>query len=53
MTTAPALFLKGGVIQQAVNFFSFSADVYDQVRPAMDLAEHRIHIDAVDRKSVV
>jgi D-3-phosphoglycerate dehydrogenase / 2-oxoglutarate reductase len=31
--------LKGGVIQQAVNFFSFSADVYDQVRPAMDLAE--------------
>ena len=31
--------LKGGVIQQAVNFFSFSADVYDQVRPAMDLAD--------------
>ena len=31
--------LKGGVIQQAVNFFSFTADVYDQVRPAMDLAE--------------
>jgi D-3-phosphoglycerate dehydrogenase len=31
--------LKGGVIQQAVNFFAFSADVYDQVRPAMDLAE--------------
>ena len=32
-------FLKGGVIQQAVNFFSLSGDVYDQVRPAMDLAE--------------
>lgn len=32
-------FLKGGLIQQAVNFFSFSSDVYDQVRPAMDLAE--------------
>jgi D-3-phosphoglycerate dehydrogenase len=31
--------LKGGVIQQAVNFFSFSADVFDHVRPAMDLAE--------------
>jgi D-3-phosphoglycerate dehydrogenase len=31
--------LKGGVIQQAVNFFAFSADVYDQVRPAMDLAD--------------
>jgi len=31
--------LKGGVIQQAVNFFAFSADVYDQVRPAMDLVE--------------
>lgn len=31
--------LKGGVIQQAVNFFSFTADVYDRVRPAMDLAE--------------
>jgi D-3-phosphoglycerate dehydrogenase len=32
-------FLKGGVIQQAVNFFSLSSDLYDQVRPAMDLAE--------------
>jgi D-3-phosphoglycerate dehydrogenase / 2-oxoglutarate reductase len=32
-------YLKGGVIQQAVNFFSLSGDVYDQVRPAMDLAE--------------
>jgi D-3-phosphoglycerate dehydrogenase len=32
-------FLKGGVIQQAVNFFSLSGDLYDQVRPAMELAE--------------
>jgi D-3-phosphoglycerate dehydrogenase len=32
-------FLLGGVIQQAVNFFSLSGDLYDQVRPAMDLAE--------------
>jgi D-3-phosphoglycerate dehydrogenase len=32
-------FLKGGVIQQAVNFFSLSVDLYDQVRPAMELAE--------------
>lgn len=32
-------FLKGGLIQQAVNFFSFSSDLYDQVRPAMELAE--------------
>jgi D-3-phosphoglycerate dehydrogenase / 2-oxoglutarate reductase len=32
-------FLKGGVIQQAVNFFSLSGDLYDQVKPAMDLAE--------------
>jgi D-3-phosphoglycerate dehydrogenase len=32
-------YLKGGLIQQAVNFFSLSGDVYDQVRPAMDLAE--------------
>lgn len=32
-------FLKGGVIQQAVNFFQLSLDVFDQVRPAMDLAE--------------
>jgi D-3-phosphoglycerate dehydrogenase len=31
-------FLKGGVIQQAVNFFSLSGDLYDQVKPAMDLA---------------
>ncbi len=31
-------FLKGGVISQAVNFFSLSGDLYDQVRPAMDLA---------------
>jgi D-3-phosphoglycerate dehydrogenase len=32
-------FLKGGLIQHAVNFFSLTGDVYDQVRPAMDLAE--------------
>jgi D-3-phosphoglycerate dehydrogenase len=32
-------FLKGGVIQQAVNFYSLAGDVYDKVRPAMDLAE--------------
>ena len=32
-------YLKGGVIQQAVNFFSLSGDLYDQVKPAMDLAE--------------
>ena len=32
-------FLKGGIIQHAVNFFSLSGDVYDQVKPAMDLAE--------------
>src|SRR5439155_26183295 len=32
-------FLKGGLIQHAVNFFSLSGDLYDQVRPAMDLAE--------------
>jgi D-3-phosphoglycerate dehydrogenase len=32
-------FLKGGVIQNAVNFFSLSGDLYDRVRPAMDLAE--------------
>ena len=32
-------YLKGGVIQQAVNFFSLAGDLYDQVRPAMDLAE--------------
>jgi D-3-phosphoglycerate dehydrogenase len=32
-------FLKGGLIQHAVNFFSFSSDLYDQVRPALDLAE--------------
>jgi D-3-phosphoglycerate dehydrogenase len=32
-------FLKGGVIQQAVNFYSLAGDLYDKVRPAMDLAE--------------
>jgi D-3-phosphoglycerate dehydrogenase len=31
-------YLKGGVIQQAVNFFSLSGELYDQVKPAMDLA---------------
>ncbi len=31
-------FLKGGVIQQAVNFFTLSPDVYDRMRPAMELA---------------
>ena len=32
-------FLKGGVIQNAVNFFSLSGDVYDQVKPAIDLGD--------------
>ena len=32
-------YLKGGVIQHAVNFFSLSGDVYDQVKPAIDLGE--------------
>jgi D-3-phosphoglycerate dehydrogenase len=32
-------FLKGGVIQHAVNFFSLTGDLHDRVRPAMDLAE--------------
>jgi D-3-phosphoglycerate dehydrogenase / 2-oxoglutarate reductase len=32
-------FLKGGIIQHAVNFFSLSGDVYDQVKPAMNLAQ--------------
>jgi len=32
-------YLKGGVIQSAVNFYSLAGDVYDKVRPAMDLAE--------------
>jgi D-3-phosphoglycerate dehydrogenase len=32
-------FLKGGVIQQAVNFFSFPGELFDEVRPALDLAE--------------
>lgn len=30
-------FLKGGVIQQAVNFFQLSGESYDQVKPAIDL----------------
>lgn len=32
-------YLKGGLIQHAVNFFSLSSDLYDRVRPAMELAE--------------
>ena len=32
-------YLKGGVIQSAVNFYSLAGDLYDKVRPAMDLAE--------------
>ncbi len=32
-------FLRGGLIQNAVNFFSMTGELYDQVRPAMDLAE--------------
>jgi D-3-phosphoglycerate dehydrogenase / 2-oxoglutarate reductase len=32
-------YLKGGVIQHAVNFFSLGGDAQDTVRPAMDLAE--------------
>src|SRR4029453_6591033 len=32
-------YLKGGVIQHAVNFFSLSGDLYDQVKPAIDLAD--------------
>jgi D-3-phosphoglycerate dehydrogenase len=31
-------YLKGGVIQSAVNFYSLAGDLYDKVRPAMDLA---------------
>jgi D-3-phosphoglycerate dehydrogenase len=32
-------YLKGGVIQSAVNFYSLAGDLYDKLRPAMDLAE--------------
>ena len=32
-------YLKSGVIQSAVNFYSLAGDLYDRVRPAMDLAE--------------
>ena len=32
-------YLKGGLMQHAVNFFSLTGDLYDRVRPAMDLAE--------------
>ncbi|HET7747291.1 MAG TPA: NAD(P)-dependent oxidoreductase, partial [Vicinamibacteria bacterium] len=31
-------FLKGGIIQHAVNFFALSGELHDRVRPAMDLA---------------
>jgi D-3-phosphoglycerate dehydrogenase len=32
-------YLKDGLIQSAVNFYSLAGDLYDKVRPAMDLAE--------------
>ena len=32
-------YLKGGLMQNAVNFYALSGDLYDQVRPAMELAE--------------
>jgi D-3-phosphoglycerate dehydrogenase len=32
-------YLEGGLLQHAVNFFSLTGDLYDRVRPAMDLAE--------------
>jgi D-3-phosphoglycerate dehydrogenase len=32
-------YLKGGVIQSAVNFYSLAGDLYDRVRPVMDLTE--------------
>ena len=32
-------YLKGGVIQSAVNFYSLAGDLYDRIRPAMDLAD--------------
>ncbi len=32
-------YLKGGLMQNAVNFYTLAGDMYDQVRPAMDLAE--------------
>ncbi len=32
-------YLKGGVIQQACNFYSLAGDLYDKVRPVMDLAQ--------------
>jgi D-3-phosphoglycerate dehydrogenase len=31
-------YLRGGLIQHAVNFFPFSGELYDQVRPAVELA---------------
>jgi D-3-phosphoglycerate dehydrogenase / 2-oxoglutarate reductase len=32
-------YLKGGLMQNAVNFYALAGDLYDQVRPAMELAE--------------
>lgn len=32
-------YLKGGVIQHAVNFFALSGELYDRVKPVMTLAE--------------
>ncbi len=32
-------YLKGGVIQQAVNFASLSGELYEKARPVMDLAQ--------------
>jgi D-3-phosphoglycerate dehydrogenase len=32
-------YLKDGVIRSAVNFYSLAGDLYDRLRPAMDLAE--------------
>jgi D-3-phosphoglycerate dehydrogenase len=32
-------FLKGGVIQHAVNFFALSGEIYERVKPVMDLGE--------------
>jgi D-3-phosphoglycerate dehydrogenase / 2-oxoglutarate reductase len=32
-------FLKGGVIQHAVNFFALSGEIYERIKPVMDLGE--------------
>jgi D-3-phosphoglycerate dehydrogenase len=32
-------YLKGGLMQNAVNFYTLAGEMYDQARPAMDLAE--------------